>query len=1209
MDTNTSVDHVEVKDVVRLKAKINYINAKDEVRMVATKKATSPVTSGKGITFSKKLHELFISLGTSELLEFLKRTDVYKNEAKWEQKGRMLRGRCRSPLHHGPDNNPSMLINLEKGYAKCYTCGYYESHLGKILSPIIGLDAAGSIQKLQAQLNVSVFKEKDLRDTNTAEYYKHVELRNMISRVVNHFFCLATEDYLKYIDNEEGFADSPYFYTSQTLKYLYQRDPLLLKYGANLPLGLLPTKVDFVTLAQGMGITALDINDMLTCLGNKFTVTYNGAMVFSYHNDVNNVSAFRLRLPDTPDGKKQIVFIQDKYSESLGIFGLGHNSHVADVKAQKDVHAILVEGEFDAMAIMTYQLEAADFQCIPLCHGGSTSAGDISAITKTPITKVHLMPDNDHGGIANAKEVLSDASGMSIDVFQWPHEFSTPDIKDISDVFRRLHPPTVAECIYDYKQQYLSREAWARKRVKDECKDLNHEDTAEASEMRNIVQSYSKCLGIPSSAVTGTADLNQWVQASLKDLGLTEDLMDSFTERLSVEITADSSPEQSFMLSLQQALTKEFSFFAVDTSLNDIGKILAWDIRKNCMVKVDTSNSRGIGWNIITLLIGDVVPWVHSRCGLPSFVCAKVMNNSQGKLSPDAITENIVTDYIIKVFARMRKGLRNINTFAHKGSGVHWLPTQAGTSSLFVINGTLMFKGDFSEEGVLSWEALKSPVYEDYYLDTTLKPWTPLIKSVDDLNNPPTVPLSTILNRNMEFMNLGWDFKSQESESALMGMWATLLTVAKIFSGNFQFLAANERNSGKTALYMKAIGGSKGGEDSESIHITEHTIFMEGPTPAGFKQEVKTSSRTVVIDEFDNQSGNRKLEDQQEAILTILRSASTGTSIGYKGTPSGESRKEEFSASTMLAGIDPKLNSASKSRVITTDLKSGNDFRESPEAILLRKYTSAGIAELRGWNTLAMFQYIPAILKAHAEIEDAVRETPALFESETIGRFQKPVMKLLSVYKAAGIGGDLGWLKMGRAIIASKKDHLDSLDSTTTNQLLISDMLNTNFIEVADTLGVGKTHASLISLLESPNIVGDTSSINGANVGVYLHSQDYGSGDDVVTKYYLMFQWATLKQNSRLWKVFTAYNLSEASKIKSVASRHAKVLSDHKVDELLRESSGVLVPMSMVMPQARGTISVLDVSDTINFITSRATAIVQHSVSTDFLNTLPNVGS
>ena len=81
MDTNTSVDHVEVKDVVRLKAKINYINAKDEVRMVATKKATSPVTSGKGITFSKKLHEPFISLGTSELLEFLKRTDVYKNEA------------------------------------------------------------------------------------------------------------------------------------------------------------------------------------------------------------------------------------------------------------------------------------------------------------------------------------------------------------------------------------------------------------------------------------------------------------------------------------------------------------------------------------------------------------------------------------------------------------------------------------------------------------------------------------------------------------------------------------------------------------------------------------------------------------------------------------------------------------------------------------------------------------------------------------------------------------------------------------------------------------------------------------------------------------------------------------------------------------------------------------------------------------------------
>ena len=1152
-------------------------------------KQQQPKTSTYG-QINKKLRSLFTSTSPQKIKDFLVKHDVYKSTAKWTLKGHMLHGRCRAKTHAGKDENPSMVIDLKKGYSRCYTCGHYERDIGAILAAPTGQSVEAILKKFQTHLGVRLLKNSELKSSQ--EYQLHQAMRNKLAILLNSILTQAVEVFLDAKD-EDAFGESEYFFADPVIRYLQGRDQLLLRHIPNLPLGILPPKLLLVSEASRMGLTSLMTEAILNYLGSYFRTCHLGGMVFFYHDDMQNVSRFRIRMPDAPvaegedAAKKVIVAIADTYaheseSNGIGIFGLGQCSHIVDHHKQ-ETKALLMEGEFDAMAVMVGQLENNSLDWAPLCHSGNASAHSLTALEQTPIKQILVVPDCDEGGKANTKAVLEGNLTLNLNVFTWPMtiRLAGTSSTDIADSVKNYSFTKVNNELLAIPQNYCKREMWAQGEVETQCFDLDVEDSDHRDQITSIVTEYAACIGSLQAGINADR-VKRWIKNVLGKLGISDDQLSS--EHLTIA-TMEEEPEQQFVSFLLLAFEKHYAFLFKDSKQNTL---TLWDRKLRTLLSIPTMTSGSV-CTAVQQTMGSLHNWVVNNIpgGVPDFIKNIVVKNPAGKLQPIFVATNAMSPYVYSAISLKFPYLQEEEAFERKGAGVHWLKTSKG-DTLFIVNGAHVFMGTFETvngESRLSWCELEVPIYEKYYFIVTQQEWTSYIHSVQDLDNAPQIPLHEILEGNTQFMDTGWSFVNQATESALMGMWASLITVAKIFPNNFQFLASTEASSGKTALYVKALGGGKGSK----INITEHTFYMDHATPAGFRQAVDGSSRTVILDEFDNSKGSNKTREQQNEILNVLRAASTGDGTQFRGTISGKVRKEVFAASCMLAGIDPDIGVANQTRIIPTALKT-TPFRTSPEQSILDTLTESGVEKLKQWNTLAMFRHIPAILRSATFLENYLTANPEALELKVMHRFKDSLLKLLSIVHAA-YPQDNRWLQLGIDICKSKQAHFDAIKMSSANVDLISALLSQKAIPV-DT-GTTKNYHALSTLLADSSIIGDPSPINSSGSGVWLHSEISSH-----PRHYLIIQWRVAKPS--LLRV-EEFRHSPPPQLKEIAGRHDLVLSDL---DALSVASKPTVPVWVTTMGGKNTMSVLDVTETIQSAEQQAKDAYEYSMSPEFHKTL-----
>jgi energy-coupling factor transporter ATP-binding protein EcfA2 len=115
--------------------------------------------------------------------------------------------------------------------------------------------------------------------------------------------------------------------------------------------------------------------------------------------------------------------------------------------------------------------------------------------------------------------------------------------------------------------------------------------------------------------------------------------------------------------------------------------------------------------------------------------------------------------------------------------------------------------------------------------------------------------------------------------------------------------------SGKTILCEALMG-----------IFRDHTISTYDTTAAGLRQQMRKSSRVVIVDEIDCKS--RKDAVKQREILKMLRSASRSSgAVAIRGTPSGEASEFSLHHLCWLAGISlPYEDQADRNRAIITHL-------------------------------------------------------------------------------------------------------------------------------------------------------------------------------------------------------------------------------------------------------------------------------------------------
>ena len=79
----------------------------------------------------------------------------------WSASGKRITGRC--PVHN--DSSPSFVINVDRGYCMCSSCGYYSTDIVRFASTLLQCDYASAFKQViivEFGLKVDKRRERDL---------------------------------------------------------------------------------------------------------------------------------------------------------------------------------------------------------------------------------------------------------------------------------------------------------------------------------------------------------------------------------------------------------------------------------------------------------------------------------------------------------------------------------------------------------------------------------------------------------------------------------------------------------------------------------------------------------------------------------------------------------------------------------------------------------------------------------------------------------------------------------------------------------------------------------------------------------------------------------------------------------------------------------------------------------------------------------------
>ena len=167
-------------------------------------------------------------------LTFVKTHDPDKART-WSLRGQSFTGNCVNQGHN--DKTGSMHVHPEKGFVKCFGCGYYENDPVRFMVMMTGRSPAENIREIQTSFDVKLMNAGEIK-LSEAEF-KHVEMKNAL------FWTLqaAWVDCLGAWENRHttSITGTEFDYAVPMIEWLESRK--LLEWSHTFPIGILPTEM------------------------------------------------------------------------------------------------------------------------------------------------------------------------------------------------------------------------------------------------------------------------------------------------------------------------------------------------------------------------------------------------------------------------------------------------------------------------------------------------------------------------------------------------------------------------------------------------------------------------------------------------------------------------------------------------------------------------------------------------------------------------------------------------------------------------------------------------------------------------------------------------------------------------------------------------------------------------------------------------------
>lgn len=830
----------------------------------------------------------------------------------WGLKGDRIVGLC--PYHD--EQTPSFNLIPEKGFGYCFGCQKYINNPLAFISHISGQTTYHVIRELKNNYDVN-FEEDDVKRLQQLEQNDYI--KTAIYRICNTALCACV------VNQPE--------YAKETLTWLKQR-----KIDLNLlhmcPLGILPPRNLLSDYAAQIGYEKI-YPGIFEYLQNCYASgphhkKYEGWLVFFNFTTPTTIGRIKLR---EPSAAHNFYIIDDKFQTEVGVFGLNMFPETRPQFETKTVY--IVEGEFDALAIILQQLQQGTTDIFVVSSGGALTDELDFLVKEIGFAKIRLIGDNDIGGNKRVENWIKN-NNSPIEVFCWP-----PTTAKDPDEFIRQNPNNIAYFRND--KNFIPAIDW-------------------------VVQQFEKAISVvPKENQNRQIELAIEYGNKLKDPISKDVFIKHVLEKYQLpsgsierEIRC-TSEEGIFIRQLERELEKIYLFMSADSTDKGTVEIKAWSRRRRQLTTL-IRGGRGLRATI-ELDTGKIDEFVENTIGIPDFIKFQKFKKGAKERSQNNVLYDL-SQHLENALANIAFRLPSATHFETVGQGVHFLSNENNEYELYIINGDKFFHGRINKNSV-TYKEFDAPFNKLYVFKSSNNAWSEHIKRLEDLLPCGINPKETYKTL-FEIYNNFWKFGHQEYDAQFLAALTLYLPVASLFKHMIFVDISGPTHSGKSSL-MQALGG---GADSR-YKLCEATTLLENYSAAGIRQFMANNRLCLLLDEFEDKDIGTKADPKSRAvreILELVRSGSSGASY-VRGTAGGEALTGKINFCLIVSGIYTMQEVQDLNRFVHIATKQVPGWK-SPLLRLQEKFSIDDIKNLRRAITLGFLPHIAELLQVNNEIQN-----------------------------------------------------------------------------------------------------------------------------------------------------------------------------------------------------------------------------------------------
>lgn len=1017
----------------------------------ATQTSKGGAGSPKTLT-DKQIRRIWSELKPQPLVE---RLNAAIPNGRWSASGARISGCC--PYH--AESNPSFVIYLDRGYARCFGCEEFVPSPVDLWAKIRNLSRVDALNDLRQQFGLKFIA--GAMSTQLDEWERAQQLKKKIVKICHDELINAIAS-----PNNPAYAQA-----QAAVRYLVGTRQLPIDAIPTLPmLGVMPplsriynaldkdaeeenAKRAAIAERDGTRVTkctslSADAQEYLQRVG----LPWVGSVVFRLDIDANSVGRIKLRKPDT----KEYLMLDDTHDEMIGFFGLGWPLYRPLLGSmQKYATGVYhVEGEFDALSIMAQQVRAGGPGFIVVSGGGSAAGEMIDTLVSSGFEQVYLVGDAPNKkGDTLIKSWLGAVSKLRSRVFVGYGQFQGAGDPDEAVVKCGLSAVQRVFLDVDNPAYFVTPQDWCLEKVTPALEEVG------ASDIRQKIEVASEW----GRVLKNTYECSAYIDMCAKEFAIPAHL-------LKRDIVSKEEDEAGFILRVVDALSSMFSVIGQQGFDGD-RRLYLWYKEGKRTIQISLADDSSVERELGTTL-GPTYQLFREKIGVPDFLDALP---GAKKINLQKLDQNYRW-FLRQALTHMAVGAPDYQSAPHKGQGIHVVRgLRDAPPTVYVVNGRDVYVGTYDERGRIHWKATEGPVHNGVIFDvgtrTPATPYMDWIHGADDLERAHTLDPKELAKQLHRALDIGWTFKDHALTVDFLTAHLLVTTVSDAFRRKVFMGVHADTAAGKSRLLMGLIGGT----DFPRIHLIAAAKGLPSYTAAGIRQSTSNSSRPLCLDEFEDEG----LGDKKGRVVTetfeMFRNLNGESNTYTMGQRGGDPVVYTLNYPVFVAAINKAKKVQDANRTIMVHLKKV-PHRDDPQQILIQTFGIPALEQLKQDLAIALIPHAADLQRMYREIEIEFGQGAKRMVDQ---RYFEGLYPALTVMKFLG----QNYRKFLDEWIEANKDSFRLSATHTDSSLLFHYICESPKLTVRGPGNNERNQMSLVQLLSTPET---RSLINSTNSGLYF---------------------------------------------------------------------------------------------------------------------------